>query len=268
MPSPFPGMDPYLEHPALWPGVHQRLITYLGDTLNAMLPPRYVADIGERLYVVEPAHTIYPDVVVHEKPAVSARPAPTNAAGSTAVASDPPWVLTIKPVEQREVFIEIVSVADASRVVAAIEVLSPSNKATGSPGHELYLTKQRECLASDTHFIEIDLLRRGTHTVAAPEMYLRDRGSWDYLICLHRGGEGARYEVWARPLREHLPRIHVPLAEGDDDLAVDMQAILTRCYDEGAYNRRLDYRAEPQPPLSPDDATWAHGLLCEHGLRA
>ena len=31
--SPFPGMDPYLEHPALWPGVHQSLITYLRDAL-------------------------------------------------------------------------------------------------------------------------------------------------------------------------------------------------------------------------------------------
>ncbi len=267
MPSPFPGMDPYLEHPPLSPGVHQRLITYLGDTLNAMLPPRYVADIGERLYVVEPAHTIYPDVVVHEKPSVSATPSATRTAASTAVASDPPWVLMLEPVEQREVFIEIVSVADDSRVVTAIEVLSPSNKATGSPGHDLYLTKQRECLASETHFIEIDLLRRGAHTIAAPEACLRDQGAWDYLICLHRGGEGSRYEVWARRIWERLPQIHLPLAEGDDDLVVDMQAILTCCYDESAYSRRLDYRGEPQPPLKQDDAAWAHGLLCERGLR-
>ena len=75
MPSPFPGMDPYLEHPALWPGVHQRSITYLGDTLNTVLPPRYVADSGERLDVVEPAPTIYPDVVVHEQPPLDSQPA-------------------------------------------------------------------------------------------------------------------------------------------------------------------------------------------------
>lgn len=43
MPSPFPGMDPYLEHPARWPGVHQRLMTYIADTLNIALPPHYVA---------------------------------------------------------------------------------------------------------------------------------------------------------------------------------------------------------------------------------
>lgn len=53
MPSPFPGPDPYLEQPALWPAVHQRLITYLADELNGLLPPRYVANIGERVCVGE-----------------------------------------------------------------------------------------------------------------------------------------------------------------------------------------------------------------------
>ncbi|ETX02644.1 DUF4058 family protein [Candidatus Entotheonella palauensis] len=267
MPSPFPGMDPYLEHPALWPGVHQRFITYLGDTLNAVLPPHYVADIGERLYVVEPAHTIYPDVVVHEQPPVRSHAPLKSPATSTAVSSDPPWVLTIEPVEMREVFIHIVSVADASRVITAIEVLSPSNKAGGSPGKELYQSKQRELLASQTHLIEIDLLRRGSHTVAPPRVYLAQQGTWDYLVCLHRGGEGQRYEVWARGLRERLPRIRVPLSEGDRDLVVDLQTILTRCYDEGAYARRLNYAEEPQPPLRASDIEWAHELLRAQGLR-
>ena len=268
MPSPFPGMDPYLEHPALWPGVHQRLITYLGDTLNAMLPPHYVADIGERLYVVEPAHTIYPDVVVHEQPPVGSEATPERSATSTEVSSDPPWVLTIEPVEMREVFIHVLSVADASRVVTAIEVLSPSNKASRSPGKELYQSKQSELLESQTHLIEIDLLRRGCHTVAAPRAYLEQQGTWDYLVCLHRGGEGHRYEVWARGLHERLPRIRVPLSDGDGDLVLDLQALLTRCYDEGAYERRINYEGEPQPPLPAKDTAWACELLRAHGLRA
>jgi hypothetical protein len=247
--------------------VHQRLITYLGDTLNAMLPPSYVADIGERLYVVEPAHTIYPDVVVHEQPPVGFQPTPDRLAASTEVSSDPPWVLTIEPVEMREVFIHILSVADASRVITAIEVLSPSNKASGSPGQALYQSKQSELLASQTHLIEIDLLRRGTHTVAAPRAYLEQQGTWDYLVCLHRGGEGQRYEIWARGLRERLPRIRVPLSAGDRDLVLDVQTIFSRCYDEGAYERRINYEDEPQPPLPAKDIEWAHELLRAHGLR-
>lgn len=79
MPSPFPGMDPYLEEPILWPGLHQRLITHIGDTLNALMPPRYVADIGERLYVVQPEHSVYPDVVVLQHPSP---PAPPEAHGA------------------------------------------------------------------------------------------------------------------------------------------------------------------------------------------
>jgi len=91
MPSPFPGMDPYLEHPALWPSVHQGLITFMWIALNAVLPPRYTASIGERLYVVQPERDIYPDVLVLERPAP--HPLPQRPEG-TAVAIDPPWVLT------------------------------------------------------------------------------------------------------------------------------------------------------------------------------
>ena len=132
MPSPFPGMDPYLEHPALWPGVHQGLITYMQAALNTLLPPHYVADIGERLYVVQPERSIYPDVVVIEHPPVIP-PAAQGATGASGTAvSDPPWILTLHPVEMREVFVEILSIGDESHVVTVIEVLSPSNKTAGT----------------------------------------------------------------------------------------------------------------------------------------
>ena len=41
MESPFPGIDPYLEHPWLWPDVHHRLIAALADNLGARVAPRY-----------------------------------------------------------------------------------------------------------------------------------------------------------------------------------------------------------------------------------
>ncbi|MBI1987665.1 MAG: DUF4058 family protein [Nitrospinae bacterium] len=267
MPSPFPGMNPYLEHPVLWPGVHQGLITYATETLNAILPPRYVASINERLYVVQPERDIYPDVVVVEHPSPQRPMRQGTGETATGVAVDPPWVLTIDSVEMREVFIEILSVADESRVVTVIEVLSPSNKADGSEGRQLYLTKQQEILESQAHLIEVDLLRQGEHTVAVPRGTLLRRGKWDYLVCLHRGGQGRRYEVWAIPLRQRLPCIGVPLADGDPDVALDLQAVFNRCYDACGYARRLDYRREPRTPLKGDDAEWANALLREHGLR-
>ena len=64
MPSPFPGMDPYLEAAVLWPDVHQRLLTYVADSLQPAVRPHYHARIGERLYVVDTLHTLDPDLNV------------------------------------------------------------------------------------------------------------------------------------------------------------------------------------------------------------
>jgi hypothetical protein len=260
-------MDPYLEHPARWQGLHLAFITYGQSALNALLPPQYVADIGERLYIVEPERSIYPDLMVVEH--LPPPPPADLGAGGTAVAtaSDPSWVVVVHPAQFREAFIRILTVAEESRVVTVLEFLSPSNKTTGSDGRELYLTKQRELLDSQTHLIEIDLLRQGQHTVAPPRESLLPRGPWDYLASLHRGGLKGRYQVWPISLRQRLPRIDVPLADGDPDIVLDLQPVFDRCYDEGGYARRLDYHREPLPPLNADDAAWADQLLRERGLR-
>ncbi|HKI18636.1 MAG TPA: DUF4058 family protein [Isosphaeraceae bacterium] len=39
MPSPFPGMDPYLENPDHWPGIHHNLISGIQGQLSAQLRP-------------------------------------------------------------------------------------------------------------------------------------------------------------------------------------------------------------------------------------
>src|SRR2546423_11805604 len=80
-------MDPWLEAPHLWPGVHQRLITSIARILNTALPPGFVADIGERVYVESAARDLYPDVLVLER--APAAPAGSGSAAS-AVAPPPP----------------------------------------------------------------------------------------------------------------------------------------------------------------------------------
>jgi hypothetical protein len=268
MPSPFPGMDPYLEHPAPWPGVHQRLITYIGDALNTVMPRRYIADIGERLYIVQPERSIYPDVVILEHP--TSQPQRDQRIGGTALltVSDPPWVVTYEAVEMREVFIEILSAGDDSRVITVIEVLSPSNKTAGSAGRQLYLTKQQGLFESQTHLIEIDLLQRGEHTILAPREKLLLKGYWDYLVCLHRGGQVSQSEVWPIRLRQPQTRVCVPLADGDPDVVLDLQEVFDRCYDQGGYARRMNYRQEPPTLLHRDDAAWADALLRGKELRS
>jgi hypothetical protein len=255
-------MDPYLEDPLLWPGVHQDLITLTKLALNSQLPPHYALNTGERLYVVQSDRSIYPDVAMFE-----ARPQRSGEARGAAAVTDTPWVLIVEPVEVREVFLEILALREGERVITVIEVLSFTNKSPRSEGRRLYTKKQSEILASDIHLLEIDLLRNAEHLVAAPREDLLVKGRWDYLACLHRGRSGGRYEVWHSTVRSPLPRVSIPLSSGDPDLALDLQAVFTRAYEEAGYGRRLDYRREPPTPLRPEDASWADGLLRQKGLR-
>ena len=54
MPSPFPGMDPYLESPTHWSDFHHRFISALSEAINDRLPDSYVARIDEHVMAVTP----------------------------------------------------------------------------------------------------------------------------------------------------------------------------------------------------------------------
>jgi Protein of unknown function (DUF4058) len=261
MPSPFPGMDPYLEEPALWPSVHNRLIPYIADTLNSKMPEGYVATIEERVFLVEPPTSRYPDVHI-------AKHAHKETRGNGAIAvmePDPALEIEFPSAEYRESFVEIHLARKPGSLVAVLEVLSPTNKNPGE-GRDLYLEKQEELLGSKTHFIEIDLLRSGRHTVAVPEDRVEEV-DWDYLVCLHKGGWQNKYRVWPVPLAKRLPRFGVPLAGDDPDVVIDLQALHNQCYDAGRFADRLDYRSGCSPPLSKKNAKWIDSLLKKKKLR-
>src|SRR5262245_54343509 len=64
MPSPFVGMDPYLEHPAVFPDLHDNFIAYLREAVNAVLPPPYYANSSTRTWIEASNRPIIPDVKV------------------------------------------------------------------------------------------------------------------------------------------------------------------------------------------------------------
>lgn len=243
--SPFPGMDPYLEHPTLWPNVHQRLITYASDALQAQLTPRYYVSIGERVYLEAPDRSVYPDE----------RDGPR--AATATLEADRPVVVVVEPVERREVFIEIQDPGAGHRVVTVIEVLSPSNKQPGE-GRDLYSKKQAEVLASNVHLVEIDLLRGGAPTVALPPSPSVRSG---YRVVVTRATDRTRRELYEVTPRDRLPRVAIPLAASDTDAVLDLQAVLSEAYAKGAYGLRVDYSVDPTPPLPADDATWPRALV-------
>lgn len=162
MPGPFPGMDPYLESPTRWQGVHNSLANGVMTFLNTILPDRYVAVLD---------------------------------------------------------------------------------------------------------LLEIDLLRSGLFTVAVAKDRLRHPHRHDYIACLYRSNPVEEYEVFPISRRDPLPPLKVPLGKGVPDDILEIQSVLDRVYDDGAYARRIDYNDEAEPPLADVDDLWAERLLREKGKR-
>ena len=166
----------------------------------------------------------------------------------------------------RQGYIEIIDIKSGRRVVTVIEVLSPSNKLPGL-GKDLYLKKQEELRAGGVSLVEIDLLRTGTHVIAAPLDRVPEGQRSAYAACARRGWKPFEIEYYPIPLRERLPAIRIPLRRSDSDVALDLQALIDECYESGRYGDDIDYREDPEPALVADDAKWAEALLREQGRR-
>jgi hypothetical protein len=227
--SPFPGMDPWLE--LFWEDVHQRALTYAADALQQQLPGGLRARLQERVYVETPAERIRE---------------------------------VVPDIEVVEGIIEIVDAQAGSKLVTAIELLNVSNKRPG-PGMEKYRQRQREVTALGANLVEIDLLRAGERVFQRPAERIPPGQRMLYEICVCRPKDSI-FEVYPMSLRERLPMIRIPLRAGDDDVTLDLQALIEQTYEKGAYDF-LDYSTGPVPALAPEDAAWADSLLKSAGKR-
>ena len=267
MPNPFPGMNPYLEKASLWYTVHNSFIEMMAIQLNANLPNNYVARNGTRVYIMPPGDQVIPDITLSR----ASRPPdniPQKGSSETAVleAVSAPETITLYPDEYQERFIEIKAADEPDEVVTVIELLSPANKTRGH-GREEYLRKQKAVLTGNTHLLEIDLLRKGQHTLAVPNYLVEERGAYHYLACLHRVNEPYQFEFWRIGLKQSLPHLRVPLRVGEPDVLLDLQAAFNRIYDDYRYHLLVNYNEPPVPPLEGEDAIWAEMILREKGLR-
>jgi hypothetical protein len=256
MRSPFPGMDPYLERH--WPDVHQRLITYLCDEIEAGLPEGLVVRTEERVYVEteegDVPRRIVPDVRVVTQDAPFP-PRLRHTAGGIAVAE--PMVIPLRNEPVTESFVNITD--PTGQLITVIELLSPSNRLPGE-GRDLYRQKQKEVLASDASLVEIDLVRSGRPVLMIPETSLPRAAGTTYCVCVKRGWDRLNARYYPLPLRERLPGIEIPLRRDDAPLVLDLQALVDHAYRKGRYYG-LDYRQPCVPPLEGEDAAWADELL-------
>lgn len=249
--SPFPGMDPYLE--IHWRDVHQSLITYARDAIQAQLPGDLRARTEERVWLEAPESTLgqsrYPDVFVVERD-----PGGGGAAVADLAVAEPVVIeLAAEPI--REGYVEIVEVSSRRRVITVIEFLSPTNKLPG-PQQMAYLEKQAELFAAQVSLVEVDLLRTGHRVLAVPAEFVPPRARTLYQACIRRSWKPSQAEVYPIALRERLPVLPIPLRPGEKDVRLDLQLLLDRAYANAGYDD-IDYSHEPQPPLGADDAAWA-----------
>jgi hypothetical protein len=252
-------MDPYLEEPGLWPDVHHGLISQIQAELNQRVRPKYHVRVEERVYISDEndpgREVIIPDLRVadagHDEPGAWA--AEETAAGYVAVA-EPVVLTTLLDDEIHEPFLEVID-GQERMVVTVIEVLSPTNKVSGSRGRASYLEKRQEVMASPSHLVEIDLLRAGvaihTRELLPPA---------DYYVHVSRKAKRPKGVVWPILLAQRLPVISIPLRPEDEDVPLDLQNVLNAAYDRAAYDLAIDYRHAPVPPLNEAQQPWAHAL--------
>lgn len=262
--SPFPGMDPYLESPAIWHTLHTRLITNLADQLTNKLAPTYIADFETDIVIdyvdtganggsnsggTESRPVLEPDVAIR-KPASTVTE--LTATGSVVVA---PLQLRIPmPVERRLSRVKIVH-RKRELLVAVIELLSPVNKRPGDK-REKYLKKRTKYLDSSIHFIEIDLLRQWKRMPLEGKL-----PDCDYLILVSDANKRPDVDVWPLSVRNPFPLIPVPLLRPDPPVMADLGEALRIAYMRARYDLQVNYDQPPTPPLSQEDAPWAEELI-------
>lgn len=246
MPSPFPGMNPYLEQADVWQDFHQSFIPLLRQMLSVQVRPKYLVKIEEHIFI----HEIYDDQhrLVGRGDVTVSRTG-VDAAQIRSAVLDAPAVgrVSLAVDTERHAFLEIRDRANR-QLVTVLELLSPSNKRLG-PDRDQYLAKRRRLLASPVHIVELDLLRGG------PRLPVENLPPCDYCVMVSRYEDRPNVGLWPIGLRDPLPVIPIPLLAGEQ-ARLDLQAALHQTYDAAGYEDYI-YANQPEPPLQEDDAQWA-----------
>jgi hypothetical protein len=218
VPSPLPGMDPYLESPKLWPAFHRHIVAAVYQSLLPGLVDRYRARVSTRSYTSE--------LVLF-----------------TSVTREP----------HDEEYIEIRSRTDG-RLVTLVEVVSLGNRTTVE-GKATYLATRMAAQREKAGVVEIDLLTQGKPPFEFDRATLPPH---DHTVTVTRGGTPDRYEIYTSGVRKRLPKFKLPLAADDRDTVLDLQVAYARGFDAGGFDRLIDHTAPlpPDVKLADEDREW------------
>ncbi len=266
MPSPFPGMNPYLENPQLWSQIHTHLIVAIAEGMNPLLRPKYRMAMEQRVYKDTESND-NSSVLVGIPDNVVFKPSSTKIPSqSSNVAVAPPLVkpipITLPQSEIiREWYLQVKDV-ETKEVITVIEILSPKNKQKGE-GRKKYLKKREQILMSLTHLIEIDLLRIGESL----PMNIQEEMKTDYRIIISRSNYRPQADLYAFNLPQEIPSIPLPLKPEDQEPIIPLQQLLHDVYERGSYDLAINYQKKTFPELSEKEDTWLDNLLKKQGLR-
>ena len=247
--NPFPGMNPYLEHPDLWPDFHNGLIGQLRDNLGPQLPDHYRIALQRRVEVEEPfgapseLNLMIPDALVTSESVVTA---PAGGETTAAVAAPTDEAVAVRVRMPREVSISWLRVETAPEreLVTIVEVLSPTNKRPGE-GRRRYIRKREAIVAGLVNLVEIDLLRRWE------PMPLETRPpASDYRILVCRSLESPGAWLYPFMVQQRIPKFTLPLRSDDEAAApeVDLGPIINALHHTARYGQVARYQEPPPEP--------------------
>lgn len=259
----FPGMNPYLEHPAFWSSFHTRLMVAIADTLAPALRSQYYIDIAARTYKepdIDAAEddeqlVSIPDGAVLSgalsKPMGQLQPEITE----TLTPKCPQSVILPMSITVKERYLKVKEIG-SDAVITVIEVLSPRNKQKGNR-RNAYERKRQRILGSLANLIEIDLLRGNS-----PMTMLGRVQPTHYRIMVSRSEQRPRADFYGFNLPEPIPDFPLPLKPEDEEPIVNLQAIIEGVCERAGYHVRIDYHQPvPPPKLSEADQQWVDDLL-------
>ncbi|MSR52857.1 MAG: DUF4058 family protein [Gemmataceae bacterium] len=227
MPSPFPGMDPYLDDEAHWPQFQHQLVASLYQILLPGLVDRYRARINQRSFVTEE-----------------------------------PLFTSIIRQERQEEYIELRQRTDG-RLVTLIDVPSPTNKKLPQ-GRTAYFETRRMARSQNASIVEIDLSLQGAPLLDYSREGLPE---WDFAVTVTRCTQPERFEIYTSTLAKRLPRFKVPLSPDDRDTILDLQGTFARAYDQSNFADKIDYRQDPATKMSDTQLAWIADWLKQMRLR-
>lgn len=259
MRPPFPGMDPWLEDPELWPNVHNSLIVSIRDALTPLVVPRYFVRVESRMTVLtgEDFDQLYRPHVAIRTDDLASPPRESGTAVIEAVEAKPYRVLVrLEEDEIEECFLTIQELPER-KLVTAIEVLSPTNKRTKKARQD-YLDKRSDLIRSGVNLVEIDLLRAGQRMPlnnAPPPT--------DYRILVYRPRPNRFAEVFGFSYKDPIPSILIPLSHGEAEPTLDLNAVLHALIGRARYDLTINYRHPPTPRLRKEDQAWAESIIAQ-----